>query len=97
MLYSTGLYFKDIHAMHSKRESKTLVQLGLFSQKLLKSILSFFYSADLAVFIFAISVNEAMLTGESVPVTKTSVRCKQPNEDVELYTHREHQKHTLFR
>ena len=78
-------------------KAKRLCSLGIFRQKLLKSILRFFYSADIAVFILAISVNEAMLTGESVPVTKTSVRCKQPNEDVELYTHREHQKHTLFR
>ena len=45
---------------------------------------------------FSLPVNEAMLTGESVPVTKTSVRTK-PGDEVELYSHREHGKHTLFR
>ncbi|XP_013386039.1 probable cation-transporting ATPase 13A3 isoform X2 [Lingula anatina] len=37
-------------------------------------------------------VNESMLTGESIPITKTSV----PNVNTEMYTPLTHKRHTLF-
>ncbi|XP_029436037.1 probable cation-transporting ATPase 13A3 isoform X2 [Rhinatrema bivittatum] len=45
-------------------------------------------------------VNESMLTGESVPVTKTSLHCPTPvgngEAQEETYSPEEHRRHTLF-
>ena len=43
---------------------------------------------------FSFPVNEAMLTGEAVPETKTAI--PRTNLD-EMFDPREHQRHTLFR
>ena len=53
-----------------------------------------------------VSVNESMLTGESVPVSKTSLQrnrltshnsCSSYKEEEHIYNSKEHSKHTLFR
>ena len=78
-----------------------------YKQKKLKSNYSLYFHNHMMLRIFCFhKVNESMLTGESVPISKTSLQRNRLTsynstssfkEEEKIYVEKEHSKHTLFR